>query len=131
MAPLGSDLPDECRAFILEHIGSVVQLEALLLLRRSGQPWTVEALARELRVEPNGAIVPLTDLRRRGLLRRLRDPERFEYAPGTAETARCVDLLDAAYQDRRVTVINLIYSRPQDAIRSFADAFRLRPDEDE
>ena len=50
MPALNNDLPAECRAFILEHIGSVVQLEALLLLRRSATAWTVEALARELRV---------------------------------------------------------------------------------
>jgi hypothetical protein len=31
---------------------------------------------------------------------------------------------------RRVTVINSIYSKPIDKIRTFADAFRLRKDED-
>jgi hypothetical protein len=128
---MSGELSTQCRAFILENIGSVVQLEALLLLRRSGVAWTVQALARELRVEPSGALEQLTTLWRRGLLDRLENPERYAYAPRTPATAACVDALAAAYEDRRVTVISLIYSRPQDTVRVFADAFRLRKDEDD
>jgi hypothetical protein len=128
---MSGEISDQCRAFILDNIGSVVQLEALLLLRRSGTPSTVDALARELRIEPNGALEQLTMLWRRGLLERLDNPERDAYAPRTPAAAACVDALAAAYDDRRVTVISLIYSRPQDTVRVFADAFRLRKDEDD
>ena len=34
--------------------------------------------------------------------------------------------LDRAYAERRVTVINLIFSKPIDKLRSFADAFRIK-----
>ena len=35
-------------------------------------------------------------------------------------------MLAACYVDRRVTIIGLIYGRPNDPIRQFADAFRIR-----
>ena len=42
--------------FIADHIDSVVQLEIILLLHRNpGLRWTAQTLARELRVEPEGA----------------------------------------------------------------------------
>ena len=41
---------------------------------------------------------------------------------------RAVAGLAREYAARRVTVIGLIFSKPVDKIRSFADAFRLRRD---
>jgi hypothetical protein len=126
---MSGDLSERCRAFILDNIGSVVQLEALLLLQRSGTPWSVEAMARELRVEPSGALVELGELLQRGLVQR--DGRDFRYAPANEATAACVAELAEAYQDRRVTVITLIYSRPRDPVRVFADAFRIRKEDDD
>jgi hypothetical protein len=127
-----TDLPPELRAFILDNISSVAQLEALLLLRRSGTEWTLDALHRELRVEREGAAAQLTALVRSGLasMRAGAEPA-YRYAPREKRAADLVDALAAAYEDRRVTVIGTIYSRPSDTIRSFADAFRLRKDEDD
>jgi hypothetical protein len=34
--------------------------------------------------------------------------------------------LAACYRERRTTVITLIFSRPADAVRSFANAFKLK-----
>jgi hypothetical protein len=35
------------------------------------------------------------------------------------------------YPERRFTIIEIIFSKPNDKIRSFADAFRIRRDPDE
>jgi len=129
---LGNDLPPALRAFIVDSIGSVVQLEALLLLRRSGSEWTLEALRRELRIERDGAAAQLDALVSAGLAAASAGGEpAYRYAPASAERRRLVDELAAAYEDRRVTVIGVIYSKPADTIRTFADAFRLRKDEDD
>jgi hypothetical protein len=54
-------------------------------------------------------------------------PPTYRYAP-PPELHRSIAGLVETYRERRVSVINLVYSRPSDAIRSFADAFRLRKD---
>jgi hypothetical protein len=55
-------------------------------------------------------------------------PPRYRYAPATAEQERVVEDLARCYNERRVSVITLIYSKPRDHIRSFANAFRIRED---
>jgi hypothetical protein len=42
-----------------------------------------------------------------------------------------VDEVAAAYPRFRVSIINLIFSKPIDKIRTFADAFRLTKEEKE
>ena len=42
-----------------------------------------------------------------------------------------MDRVAAAYAERRVRVIRLIYSQPAAAVRQFAAAFRLRREDDE
>ena len=123
-------LSSEVRGFVTEHIHSVVQLETLLLLcRQREQQWTAEAVARELRIDRGAAAAELADLQLHGLVA-LRGSS-YVYAPRAARAEQIVAELAAAYEDQRVAVINLIYSKPSDRIRVFADAFRLRKDEDE
>ena len=122
---MDGDLPVELRTFILEHINSVAQLEALLLLRRSAGEWTVEAIARELRIDQAAASEQLTELTRRGVTQRLDGPERFRYAP-RADVDPVVAEIQKAYEERRVRIIGLIYSTPRARVQDFADAFRIR-----
>ena len=121
---------DDIGAFIAEYIDSIVQLELLLLLqRRPEEIWTPEAVARELRVDPRWTMTELSRLTARGLVSTSgAEPPEYRYAPGTPELQRSIADLIELYGKSRVSVINLIYSRPGDAIRSFADAFRLRKD---
>jgi hypothetical protein len=122
-------LPEDLRSFIVDHISSVVQLEALLLLRRTGTEWTVEALARELRIDSNATAEQLAGLCSGGLIAHVPDPPRYRYAPRDDALERLVARMAGAYDDRRVTVISLIYSAPRDHLRVFADAFRFRRDD--
>jgi hypothetical protein len=55
-------------------------------------------------------------------------PAQFRYEPRTDELSQTINELAMAYHNRRVTVIGLIFSKPLDKIRSFADAFRFRKD---
>ena len=118
------------RALILERIDSVVQLELLLLLQaNSGKTWSAAEVAQELRIEPSWANGQLGELAARGLLAPAPDrAEAFAYGPTSAALAAAVAQLAKDYAERRVTIITLIFSKPVDKIRSFADAFRLRKD---
>jgi hypothetical protein len=126
-------LPDIVRDFIIEHIDSVEQVEILLLLRqKTGRTWTAESMARELRIAAGSAGTRLSDLKRLGFVVAVDGaPGEYRYAPRTPELDEKVRGLAEAYSERRVTVINLIFSKPIDTIRTFADAFRLRRDEDD
>ncbi|QRK11939.1 hypothetical protein JQX13_18910 [Archangium violaceum] len=122
------DLPEVVRRLIAENIDSVEQLEILLLLfQHPGRTWTAESVARELRVSSISAGERLEDLTYDGLVVRVEGSEgEYRYGPETPSLDEAVRGLAAAYSERRVTVINLIFSKPVDKIRTFADAFRLR-----
>jgi hypothetical protein len=126
-------LSDEVRALLLGTIESIAQLETLLLLHRDQtRVWDAARVATELRVEPRSAEVQLAALAERGLLRAVteRDAPSWRYGPATPELARAVDALAAAYEERRVSVVEFLYSKPAvDKLRVFADAFRLREDD--
>ena len=52
--------------------------------------------------------------------------QRFQYAPKTSDLHQLVDVLVQLYAERRVTIINTIYSGPLRKLQDFADAFRFR-----
>jgi hypothetical protein len=118
------------RSFIADHIESVVQLEILLLLFNAPQKdWRAEDIGRELRIDPSWAAAQLADLCSRGLLACDHGPNPFyRYGPSSPELQQAIADLNRAYTDMRVTVISLIFSKPADKIRIFADAFKIRKD---
>jgi predicted transcriptional regulator len=124
------DIPPEVRAFIADHLGSVVQLETLLMLHEApDRAWTAEDVASSLRIDPAWAEAQLATLRDDGLAKSDEGtPGHFRYAPRDAATRAAVDALAVTYSERRVTVISLIFSKPADNLKAFSDAFRLRKD---
>lgn len=126
-------IPQEARAFITEHIDSVLQLELLLLLHvRRDHDFGAAEVVEELRIDSTWAAAALDDFCARGVLTCTEgSPRRYRYAPKSAELDAAVTKLDQAYSDRRVTVISLIFSKPTDKLRSFADAFRVRKEKND
>jgi hypothetical protein len=115
-----ASVPEPVRRFIAEHIESVAQLEALLLVRAApDKPWSVDEVARGLVTRHDPASLLLTHLAAHGLV--VQDGDGFRY-----NGARVVDDLAEAYATRRTTVVGLIFSRPDPAISGLADAFRFR-----
>jgi hypothetical protein len=123
----GDGIPEDVRAFIGAHVDSVEQLEVLLLLRRTaGREWSAAEVSEELRTSPGSAANRLADLAAHGLItaRSSADPL-YRYEPRDERLDATLDALGRAYADRRVRVIGMIFEKPIDRIRSFADAFRL------
>ena len=113
------------RAFLLEHVESVAQLEALLLLRRERKPLPVAAVARALYVPESAAAEELAALGLRGLL--VSEADAWRYAPAGAETAALVDELAETYARALIPVTNIVHGNPL-RLRRFADAYRFRKD---
>ena len=124
------EFPNEVRQFVAEYIHSVAELEVLLLLRGSSdRAWTAEDVGKSLYTSAEMAGTQLADLSGRGLLRNDDEtPPRYQYIPRNQQLDRLVSQLDEIYQQRRVSVITMIYSKPVDKVRTFADSFRLRKD---
>lgn len=128
----GERLPPAVRQ-LLDRLDSIAQLELLLLLQRTApDEWTAEQLAAELRIEPTWALEQLALLRARGLLTECEPGGgRYRFDPETPALAKSVESLAACYSEQRVTVVGVLYSRPVDRIRVFADAFRIRREDDQ
>lgn len=129
--PMSAAITEEVRSFLLQYVDSVEQLEVLLLVRsQPGRVWSADEVAAELRTDPRSVHLRIDDLRDGGLVAGEAGGG-IRYAPRTPAMARAVEATDRAYQTHRVAIITLIFSRPTERIRSFADAFRLRKGEDD
>jgi hypothetical protein len=119
-------VPGEVRDFILRHIDSVAQLEALLLLRANpGERWDVARTAQRLYTNEQDIAGVLTQLCHDGLLSVSEGVYRYDCA--TDELREMVDRLAATYAQQLIAVTNIIHAKPR-RIRQFADAFKLRKD---
>ena len=122
-----TSIPDDVTRLVVEHIDSLEQLEVLLLLHASPErDWTAEDVAREMRSSGQSAGKRLASLASAGILSQA--GTRFRYAPKSDELDRAVASLARVYPERRFGIIELIFSKPSDTIRTFADAFRIRRD---
>jgi hypothetical protein len=119
-------IPGDVRDFILRHIDSVAQLEALLLLRNNqSETWDVQKVAKRLYTSEHEAAEALKSLREDGILNVSGSSYRYECA--TSELKASVDHLAAIYARHLIQVTNLIHGKPRQ-VRRFADAFKLKRD---
>jgi hypothetical protein len=113
----------DIKEFILAHIDSIAQLEALLLLRADPDKlWDAATTARRLYIGEREGREILARLGAEGLISRERDG--YRYAP-VADKAALVDRLGEAYARHLIPITNIIHQRPG-RIREFADAFKLK-----
>jgi hypothetical protein len=112
-------------SLITRHIDSVARLEVLLLLHeRKGISVSADDVTSKLRIDATWARAQLDELCARGLAECA--AERYRLVEGPPNVVASIDDLAQAFVDRRVAVITAIYSRPQDPIRDFSNAFRFR-----
>jgi predicted ArsR family transcriptional regulator len=121
-------LESDVRDFLRRYVESIEQLEALLLLRsREARDWTAREAAGELGVSTASARASLEALARRGLLARAAgSPARYRYDPDLVGLDTVAQRVAQAYESRPMAVIEYLFSRPLQDLRSFADAFRLK-----
>jgi hypothetical protein len=124
------EIPDIVRRFIAQHVDSAELLETLLLVHSAPErSWSPEEVARSIYTVPAGATRRLEQLVDMGLASSTGTANpAYRYAPSNPSLAEQVEALAAAYRAQRVAVINLIFNKPPDPLRSFADAFKLRKD---
>jgi len=112
-----------------------MQLEMLLMLKsESNVPRTSEQISQRLYVTERAAADQLVRLCRDGFLDCRKDAdglEWYQYKPVSPRLHGQVEELARDYAQRRVRLIEWLYSKPSSSVRNFAGAFRIRRSEDE
>ena len=125
-------IPDDVRQFIIDKIDSVAELEGLLLLRKNSEiEWNVETLAERLYTSRQQTEKVLAHLYSLGFLAFNEGlPPAYRYQPGSPKLAEMVDRVAEVYSKYLIPVTNLIHSKPETKVQQFADAFKLRKEEE-
>jgi hypothetical protein len=117
---------EQILAFLRAHIRSLWALELLLLLARDrGKAWQPSDLVREMRSSPVAVGEALRNLQSAGLAASDAD-NRYRYSPASAELDALASGIAQAYSVRPSAVVKAIVTAPDDKLRIFADAFRLK-----
>src|SRR5262245_61841203 len=121
-------LSEVVQQFVTKYISSVDQLEILLLLKQNpSRRWTAGDVARALATDPVATASSAATLAREGLISESAETEPlYQHGARSTDLRRAIDELAAAYPHFRVSIINLIFSKPIDKIRTFADAFLFK-----
>lgn len=116
------------RAFVAKYITSIEQIEVLLRLHDApDRIWSTEDLSALLRSSPYAIESRLPALTAAKLVEQVEGGYRYR-AVGRLHAS--VEELNREYSERRFSVIELVFSRP-DPLRSFAEAFRLKDEQEE
>ena len=117
-------IPSDVLEFLLAHIDSIAELEALLLLRsHPSQPWTVTAMSKRLYINEPLCAEVLSRLEADGLCASTEGL--YSYALSNTPKHETVDRLADTYSRYLIPVTNVIHGKPA-RIQKFADAFRFR-----
>jgi hypothetical protein len=121
-------IPDAVAVWLRRAIGSFWTLETLLTLHRDTErAWTEAELVRETRSSAAAIAGALARLRAQQVAADGGDG-RWRFAPATAEIEACVAAVAEAYATEPVALVRIVLTAPDEKLRNFADAFRLRKD---
>lgn len=99
------------------------------LYEANGERVSVQDLERGTRLGPQTVTRCVTELVDARLVAHDPAANAYRYAPPNADRAT-VDELSSLYHQRPVTLVKLVYTQPSNPVQSFADAFKLRDDEE-
>lgn len=130
-APMEGRIPEPVVHLIATHIRTLEQLEILLLLAgRPQQAWTIDGVYDVIRSSRSSVAERLEELRLQGLVAVAGAKREFRFQPQSPEIGTAVELLARSYKERRVKIIEMIYSPPAEPLKGFADAFKFIKDKD-
>ena len=123
---MADEISRAARALIDAHIVSMDHVQALLYLREQGRAVHATEIATAIGLDAKVVAAALRDLAHGGMLVEEPGTACYRYQPQPEAEERAVEELSTLYHTRPVTLVRALYDRPSIALRSFADAFRLR-----
>jgi hypothetical protein len=126
------ELPPLVVAFLTEHISTLEQFQVLLRLIQSPERWwDAAAAARELGMTERDAQDTLDQLAKHNLLDiRITGEVRYQFRPGTDALRKAAIASADTFRLRPVQVLQALTGDRRRNLRDFADAFRIRRDDD-
>lgn len=119
-------------AFMAEHVQSLEELRLLMAVIQSPDRWwDAAAAARELGTSAAAARRVLDRLAAHNLLDiRITGDVRYQFRPGTEDLRQAALTAAEAYRSNPLALAQLVTAAAARRIRDFADAFRIRRDDD-
>ena len=118
-----SRLPLDIKELLTKHFDSVFQLEVLFLFfDHPNREMNADEVCKELRSSIANTKTQLHNLQQQGFIKSS-SLEKYLYIPSEA-----VEKLYHAYHERPVAIISFLYEKPNETLKSFADAFKLKKD---
>lgn len=118
-------LEPKIATFIDEHIDSIPELEALLLLHETvPKTWDAASLSQRLYIPQEETEFVLLKLRRMSLV--IGTESQGYYFNHAAPDAPVVVQLAAAYRSHLSAVTRLVHSKPSAGVREFARSFHIK-----
>jgi DNA-binding IclR family transcriptional regulator len=124
-------IPASVTRFVRDHVWSLDQLELLLLLQQSDKWWDAASVARELGMDTASARRMLERFASQNLLAiAVTGDVRYRFQPGEARLREAADAFLDCYRTNRLAVLRLVTGQVTQPISDFAEAFRIRHDDD-
>jgi hypothetical protein len=125
-----AEISENVRELIRRRVTSMDHVEVLMrVFEAAGEPVTSQELERGARLGPQTVTRCATDLVNARLVSHDPASDAYRYAPPNVDRAT-VEELASLYHQRPVTLVKLVYAQPPSPVKSFADAFRLRDEDD-
>jgi hypothetical protein len=127
-----AQLPAGVAAFVSAHVETLERLELLLLMMQSRDRWwDASTVSRQLGYDAEAARRALDHLAAHNLLAiRVTADVRYQYQPGEPRLADTAAMFAEAFRINPLAVLQLVTAPERRSIRDFADAFRIRRDDD-
>ena len=128
MTPLSPDVV----SFASGCLGGLDDLQVLLTcLDTKDRWWDAASMGRQLGIGTAAARRALDHLARGNLLDiRITGDVRYQFKPGTPQLDAAALACATAYRSNPIALAQLIANSSRRQVRDFADAFRIRPDDD-
>jgi hypothetical protein len=125
-------LPDTVVSFLDTHVPSIEALQVLMAcIDGKDRWWDAGGMARETGISVATARQALDTLARRNLLDiKITGDVRYRFAPGQPAVREAALACATAYRTQPLAVVKLIVAASGRTVRDFADAFRIRRDDD-
>lgn len=128
----GHGIPPLVLTFLSEHVSNLEQLQLLLRVAQGDERWwDAASVGRELGIPAKQAQAALDHLAKHNLLDiRITGEVRYQFRPGTDELRTAAFASVEEFRRRPVPILELVTGTGRRSIRDFADAFRIRRDDD-
>jgi hypothetical protein len=119
-------------AFLISYVRSLEELHVLMVCADARERWwDAVSIAREATISVTAARHALDHLVRRNLLDiRVTGDVRYHFSPGTEDLRKAALACAEAYRSRPRAVVQLVSDARRSGVRDFANAFRIRRDDD-